>query len=153
MFEVGKFGSIGSVKVDLTNKNIIEYQVNSALRMAYVHYFYADELIPRVRQWQSKDPNIMNKHPFKRLVPLEFNDFDWADHELFSYFFCSNVKVKYFENQFFDPTTYPVEWSLNRDIEFKCITHRWRNRRIRAVFVLPANNHTIKYFNENPEIH
>lgn len=65
IFELGKLGSVASVKIDLITNNKYKYDTNEGLMIMYGQWLMIDDLIPKVRDWQNKnrESDYFKKHP------------------------------------------------------------------------------------------
>jgi glycyl-tRNA synthetase beta subunit len=52
IFEVGKFGTVSSVKIDLESKTMYEYNANQGLMICYGHWIFIEPLVQKARIFQ-----------------------------------------------------------------------------------------------------
>ena len=59
------------------------------------------------------------QHGENRLIPLDYDEFNWFDNEYFKWYICKFSGVQYLEQDFFDAVGYGV-WAEQFKTDFEC---------------------------------
>lgn len=85
--------------MSLVEKDAYSYNIQDTLPLRYVHWYWLNELFPRiqqfqVREWNNKD---MYQHEQLRLIPLDYDKFDYFDNKYLEWWICKYSGVIYKE--------------------------------------------------------
>ena len=99
IMEAGKYGMEKGKSIKLIERDLYSYDVRDSMPLRYVHWFWLDQLFPKIRKFQTdnlNNPEIM-QHGEGRLIPLDYPSFNWFDTEYLEWWVCKYSGVFYKE--------------------------------------------------------
>lgn len=94
-------------------------------------YFYMDELMPNVQQYQLENEGQDDEFNLTRTIPLDFEDMEPNEKLYMNKFLCDNTRMLYYERDLFDAIG-TVAYSLEYKYDFRCQVMQWTNDKIRV---------------------
>ena len=73
------------------------YDITTAMQIRYTVYYYNDELFPHIRRFQERNWQNSNVKQHSRLLPLDFQEFDYFDKKFMEWYLCEHTSIQYFE--------------------------------------------------------
>ena len=138
--EVKQIGHQKSHLIELLHNQEFTYDVAHSIPLSSANWWWTNELFPRIRDFQQNHQNDTNifQHRMNRLIPLDYSDFDWFDHEYAQWFVCNNTQV-FFRKQKFIDAVGAETYAENTYFDFKCNLMMFANDKIRSYFYVPLN--------------
>lgn len=96
-------------------------------------YFWMDELMPVVQQFQtdtSGNPMFMQ---LDRTIPLQYEDFTEQEEEYIKQFLCNNTRMYYHESLYKDYIG-TVPYTLDFNYDWNCDIMPWATDKIRIYY-------------------
>lgn len=117
-------------------------------------WLYVDTLFPTMRRFQEKhrgDPNWF-QHPADRLVPLNYDEFDWQDNIYLQKFVCNMTQTKYTETMNFDAVG-KGWWNEVKTFKFDCKITYFANDKFRVLHYSPMRDDAYaEFYNTDPSL-
>ena len=57
VMEAGKYGSIKAKSIKLIERDLYSYDVRDSMPLRYVHWFWLDQLFPKIQKFQTENLN------------------------------------------------------------------------------------------------
>ena len=117
--EISKLGMQKSQTVDLIDQDTMFYDPQESLPVFMFNFLEIKPVTGRIREWQANNTNNTSIRQHTRLIPLEFDDWDYYDKRYFEEFICNHSHAKYRETRHMDVSMFP-NWVEMKDIYFEC---------------------------------
>ena len=95
--ESSKVGSIKSQQIILTEQSHFKFNASEVLTMNGVNYFYTEQFLPRVREFQ-----IKSKTDTSKLIPTDPKFFNSEHYSTIENIICNQTSFKYQESEIID---------------------------------------------------
>lgn len=102
IFEVSKYGTILSTKLDFNRDGGYKYNLNQGSPLVHGIWLNFNQTADKARAYQKRNVNsteVMGKHPLGQMLPETNNitEWSWADKKFINSYICNHVKARYHE--------------------------------------------------------
>lgn len=150
--EILKYQDLKAKEIILEEKDSYTYDIRDSMPLRYVHWYWLNQLFPRVREFQEKnaDDRDLYQHEANRLIPDDYDDFDYFDNQYLEWYICRHSRIYYKEENFYDAVGYGT-WSEQVIVDFDCQMTLFANDKIRVCyFIKQTEVPYYKFVNTNP---
>ena len=93
----------------------LSYDIASSIPLAVAQTWKAEELIPKIRAFQRYHKRNWEQfqHGEFRVVPLEYEQFNWFDHQYTEWFICQMAQVQFQTKEFYKNTKNEVSYDFS----------------------------------------
>ena len=135
--ELSRYGDQKSQSIALMPESKIVYDINQVFNWLGAIYFWMDELVPKIQNFQRENAN--NSNVFQAPIirnQRDIDDYSQSEYDFIEQYLCNKTRFFYLESYLNDSYSVPKPFTQYTIYDFKCVLMKWSNDKIRASYHL-----------------